>query len=115
DEVNQYAAPMYAPTAGGAAAARRDRASEKISRINPAVATVSPIHKCPAERCVVDHDTAAWPNITLASTAPAIAPTSCAATYAGKSRALSPPPFRCPSHQSTAETTGLKWAPETGP
>ena len=43
DDVNQYADPMYAPTAAGAAADRPDRASEKTTMISPAVATDSPM------------------------------------------------------------------------
>src|SRR6266536_3824623 len=78
EEVNQYADPMYAPTAAGASAARPADASAKISRISPAVATTSPSHRCPALRSVVDQDTAASPYMRLASTAPSTAPTTCA-------------------------------------
>ena len=40
--VNQYAAPMYAPTAAAQRAARPVRARVKMSAIKPAVATISP-------------------------------------------------------------------------
>ncbi len=40
--VNQYAAPMYAPTAAADSAARPVRARAKINAISPAVATTSP-------------------------------------------------------------------------
>ena len=40
--VNQYAAPIYAPTAAADRAARPVRASANISAIRPAVATISP-------------------------------------------------------------------------
>jgi hypothetical protein len=72
--VNQYAAPMYAPTAAGATADRPDRARAKISRISPAVATTSPSHRWPADRALPEKSTAARPNIRFASTDPAIAP-----------------------------------------
>ena len=42
-------------------------------------------------------------------------PTTWAAVYASTSRPVRPVPARRPSSQSAAETTGLKWAPETGP
>ena len=40
-EVNQYAAPMYAPTAGAASSPRPVRARAKMSATRPAVATTS--------------------------------------------------------------------------
>src|SRR5437879_4560786 len=80
DEVNQCADPTYAPTAAAATAPRPDQASAKISTTSPAVATTSPSQRCPDERSVVDHDTAALSYIRLASTAPATAPTICAGT-----------------------------------
>ena len=41
DDVNQYAAPMYAPTAGAASAPRPVRARAKMTSTRPAVATTS--------------------------------------------------------------------------
>ena len=41
DDVNQYAAPMYAPTANGATDPRPERATPKITSNRPAVATAS--------------------------------------------------------------------------
>src|ERR671930_440584 len=75
EEVNQYADPMYAPTAAGATAARPDDANAKISTMSPAVATTSPSHRWAALRSFVDQDTAASPYIRFATTAPATAPT----------------------------------------
>src|SRR3954470_20319074 len=74
EEVNQYAAPMYAPTAAGATAARPDRARAKISSRRPVVATTSPSHRGPLLRCLVDNVTGARLNIRFARTAPPIAP-----------------------------------------
>ena len=42
EEVNQYAAPMYAPTAGATAVARPVRTRAKMTSTTPAVATTSP-------------------------------------------------------------------------
>src|SRR3954468_16463866 len=74
DEVNQYAAPMYAPTAAGATAARPDRARAKMSRRRPAVGTPSPSHRCPPDRCLCEMVTASRPNMRLARIDPPIAP-----------------------------------------
>ena len=80
EEVKKYAAPMYAPTAAGAARLRPDRASAKITRTRPRVATISD-RKCPAElRSLADRLTAARANIRFASTAPPMHP----ATWAGR-------------------------------
>ena len=80
EDVKKYAAPMYAPTAAGAARLRPDRASAKITRIRPRVATTSD-RKCPGElRALADTLTAAPPNIRFAITAPAMQP----ATWAGR-------------------------------
>ena len=51
----------------------------------------------------------------LASSAPKIAPISCAAAYMATPAADKPLPGRRLSSQSTADITGLKWPPETGP
>ena len=52
----------------------------------------------------------------LASSAPKIAPTSCAAAYVATAAADKPlPGRRRVSSQSTADITGLKWPPDTGP
>src|SRR6185312_10531606 len=51
----------------------------------------------------------------LASSAPKIAPISCAAAYVATPEADEPLPSRRVSSQSTADITGLKWPPETGP
>src|SRR6478735_7026667 len=51
--VNQYAAPIYAPTAAAASAARPVRAKAKITAISPAVATTSPTRYPVVMRCLV--------------------------------------------------------------
>ena len=80
EDVKKYAAPMYAPTAAGAARLRPDRASAKITRIRPRVATISD-RKCPGEpRSLADTLTAARANIRFAITAPPAQP----ATWAGR-------------------------------
>jgi hypothetical protein len=83
DDVAQYAAPIHPATATGASAPRPDRASAKMTRTRtrtrPAVATTSPIHRCGAERSVLETETAGRANIRLASTAPPAAPAVCAA------------------------------------
>ena len=62
-DVNQYAAPMYAPTAGAAHAPRPVRARAKMSATSPAVATTSPTHRCQSDAVMrgelrrhVEHD-----------------------------------------------------------
>src|SRR5690349_5067610 len=72
--VNQYAAPMYAPTAAGADDPRPERARAKTSNTRPAVATTSASHRFGPLRLVCDHVTAGSPNIRSARTAPTIAP-----------------------------------------
>ena len=112
--VNQYAAPMYAPTAGAASAPRPLRTSAKISATRNVVATTSAT-RCPGvTRSVVEIDVST-PNITLARTAPATAPTTWATAYHPTSPKVRPWPARRPRNQSASETTGLRWAPETGP
>lgn len=51
--VNQYAAPMYAPTAPADRAVRPVRANAKTSSTNPAVATTSPTPRPTLIRSVV--------------------------------------------------------------
>jgi hypothetical protein len=48
--VKKYAAPMYAPTAAGAAAPRWVRASEKITSSGPSVAIASASRCAPVAR-----------------------------------------------------------------
>src|ERR1700729_3395269 len=80
EDVKKYPAPIYAPTAAGTARLRPDRASAKITRIRPSVATTSD-RKCPGElRSLADTLTAALPNIRFAITAPPAQP----ATWAGR-------------------------------
>ena len=74
DDVNQYAAPMYAPTANGAADPRPERATPKIDEQQPAVATASASQSPPPDRVLVDHSTAGSENIRLARIAPAMPP-----------------------------------------
>ncbi len=72
--VNQYAAPMYAPTAAGAMFPRLVRASEKITSTSPSVAITS------ANRCAlvalwwVEMLIAESENIAFAVTAPRMQP-----------------------------------------
>src|SRR5439155_25445761 len=77
DDVKKYAAPMYAPTANGAALRRPDRTTPKITNSRPSVATTSPSQIPPDDRVVPDHVTASRPTITLATTQPTIAPSTC--------------------------------------
>ena len=77
-EVKKYAAPMYAPTAAGAKAARLVRASEKITISSPNLAITS-ANRCDGEaRCLVEMLTAASANIALATRAPRMQPAICA-------------------------------------
>src|SRR5437763_13578490 len=73
--VNQYAAPMYAPTAAGAEAPRRVRASEKMTSNRPRVAMTSANRCAGLARCLVEMLTAANANIALAAIAPMMQPT----------------------------------------
>src|SRR6266567_1435693 len=81
DEVHQYAAPMYAPTAQGITVDRPPRTSAKISTTSPAVATTSDSRRVPPLRWCWDQLTSASPYIALARTAPQIAPASCVGMY----------------------------------
>ena len=74
EEVNQYAAPMYAPTAAGATLVRPVRANAKISRTRPAVATTSPSQRGTPVRTCCDQLTAGRSNMTFARIAPETAP-----------------------------------------
>ena len=77
DEVNQYAAPMYAPMAGAASMPRPVRASAKIRTTSPTVATTSPSHRCGPVRSRVDSSPSGTWYIRFASSAPATAPRTC--------------------------------------
>ncbi len=69
DDVNQYAAAMYAATAKGTDAPRLARPAPKTTRTSPKVATASP-RKCgPVARWWLDSATARSPNMVLATTA----------------------------------------------
>jgi hypothetical protein len=73
--VNQYAAPMYAPTAAADTAARPVRARVKISAISPAVATTSPTRWPVVLRSLVAISNTRRSNMMLARTAPTTPPT----------------------------------------
>ncbi|BCY09382.1 hypothetical protein L3i22_044700 [Actinoplanes sp. L3-i22] len=76
DDVNQQAAPMYAPTAAGPWAPRPVRTSAAISTRRPAVATTSLSIRCRPARAVLATVIAGRSNIRFPSTAPAAAPVS---------------------------------------
>ena len=78
EEVKKYAAPMYAPTAAGAARDRPDRASAKITTMSPRVAMTSDRKCAGVARCLVEMLTAGRANIRFASTAPPMQPVTCA-------------------------------------
>src|SRR4029077_15941395 len=63
EEVNQYAAPIYAPTAAGADRARPDRARAKITSSSPAVAMISDRKCAGVARCLAETLTAGSANI----------------------------------------------------
>src|SRR5437763_2160769 len=110
DDVNQYAAPIYAPTSNGATDDRPDRAMPNTTSTSPAVATISPNHSPPPERVLVDHSTAGSEYMRLTSIAPQIPPEICSGMYASRSRRLIPP-----KNASARLTTGLRCAPDTAP
>lgn len=72
--VKKYAAPMYAPTAAGAEAARRVRASEKMTSSRSSVAMTSASRCALVARCLVEMLTAAVANMPLAVTAARVQP-----------------------------------------
>ena len=72
--VNQYAAPMYAPTAAADSAARPVRARAKINAISPAVATTSPTRWPVVMRSLVAISNTRRSNMMLARTAPTTPP-----------------------------------------
>ena len=76
--MNQYAAPMYAPTAGAASIPRPVRARAKMSTTRPAVATTSLTSRFAPVRSLVDSSASGTLNMMLASSAPAMAPRVCA-------------------------------------
>src|SRR5271166_2284709 len=76
EEVKKYAAPIYAPTAAGAARDRPDRASAKITTMSPRVAMTSDRKCAGVARCLAEMLTAGRANIRFASTAPAMQPTT---------------------------------------
>src|SRR5882757_3604156 len=78
EDVKKYAAPIYAPTAAGADRLRPDRASAKITRINPRVAMISDRKWAGVARCFAEMLTASWANIRFASIAPTVQPATCA-------------------------------------
>src|ERR671910_1760371 len=101
---------MEPPTANGATVVRPDRATPSTTTSNPKVATTSPNQSPRDDRSVDENVTASRSNIRLATMAPAHAPTSWAPMYA-----IAVPVGRPPNRRSASVTTGLKWAPETGP
>src|SRR4051794_41069565 len=66
DDVNQYAAAMYPATANGAAEARPERTTPRMTSTSPKVATISPSQIPLPERVCVDRVTGSRSNITLA-------------------------------------------------
>lgn len=108
EEVNQYAAPMYAPTARPTAADRPARTRAKITRTRTAVATTSPSRVPGVTRSFVER-LIGMANIAFASAAPPTAPVIWEARYAP----ISPGRSRSPSARARRVTTGLKWAPQT--
>src|SRR5262249_42143554 len=109
EDVNQYAAAMYAPTANGTALERR-RAHPQITDRRPKVATSSPRSCGAPARAWVDAEKIGSSNIASANATPAYAPAIWAATYTGTSPQRSPP-----WEASARVTAGLKCAPEIGP
>lgn len=109
EEVNQYAAVMYAPTANGTVLTLNlDEPQITVKR--PNVATNSLSSCVPPLRACRDKENSASPNIKFAMAVPEIPPRHCAATYAGTSRHGMP--F---SRASDRVTAGLKCAPEISP
>src|SRR4051812_36100291 len=72
--VKKYAAPIYAPTAAGTVEIRCGRASEKITRRSPSVATASASKWASEARCRSEMLIAARPYIAFATIAPAMQP-----------------------------------------
>src|SRR5689334_23251602 len=72
--VNQYAAPIYAPTAAADRPARPVRARAKITATRPAVATTSPTRWPTVTRSFVEISSTRRSNIRLANSAPRTPP-----------------------------------------
>src|SRR5437868_9479878 len=108
-DVKKYAAPIYAPTAAATFAACRLRVNPKMTSTSPSVATTSASQWAAELRCVVEIDTADRANMRFAKTAPPMQPATWAPAYSAASRQASRP-----KNAKTAETNGLKCAPETG-
>ena len=80
EDVNQYAAVMYAPTANGATDARPERTTPNTTSSSPKVAIPSPSQSPLPVRALVDQSTAGSENMRLASSVPTTAPATCAMT-----------------------------------
>src|SRR5688500_13760695 len=107
EEVNQYAAVIYAATERATAIALCRRETATITPISPNVATNSPSH-CPGPvRAFVDTNIAESSNIKFASATPKSAPETWKTMYRKES-----PQDISVLIAADNETTGLKWAPE---
>src|SRR5215475_12092277 len=74
DAVNQYAAPIHAPTAQLTCWSRPLLARVTMTSIRPAVATISLSSNGAPVLCLCDGLRIVWPNMASASAAPAMAP-----------------------------------------
>src|SRR4051812_36600914 len=79
--VNQYAAPMYAPTAAGAVDARPVRASEKMTSSRPSVEMTSANRWAGLARWWVEMLIALSANMAPATVAPLMQPATWAGMY----------------------------------
>jgi hypothetical protein len=109
DDVKKCALPMNAPMANAAAPGLDERSTPNATRIKPEVATTSPSKRPPPGRLSCDSSTAGSENMRFAMAAPAIAPATCARTWASASAVDKPP-----SRRSARVMTGFRCAPETG-
>ena len=109
DEVNQYAAVMYAPTANGTAI-DRSREHPQITDNKPKLATNSLRNWAGPLRTWFEMEMAGRPNIVCARRVPVTPPRICTGTYADASARVSPP-----SMAAASVTAGLKCAPEIEP
>src|SRR5436309_1105392 len=109
DDVNQYAAPIYAPTANGATDDRPDRAMPNTTSTSPAVATISPNHSPPPERVLVDHSTAGSEYMRLASIAPQLPPEISAGMSARRARHIIQRPRFSPVSRPASARAFVWW------
>merc|ERR1719498_552845 len=104
EDVNQYPAVMYRPTAIGIWCSKLDAMEPNMVMSNPLVLTISPTNSPAVSRSLPWKSVACNSNIACASNVPRMPPTHCAQENARKDCLDS-----CPLRWNARDTIGLKW------